>query len=223
MKTPTYYRAPLRSRAAITAWLINRADHSRRCYGPFVYNVKLRRLDTSFGTALANARSGSDLACESERYLAECRARWDDEMERAFEIATEGACERVTGDDAHRLLWNGNRTLAEWEFAGRSGGWLVLASFDGVKFSDALRYSDLPELLAERPFAWLRDLYRFLVQCDHDFKRPESEVEYLAASFFFNNCVEDIATDAQIAAKDAARRFEADERAHWEARDLVTA
>jgi hypothetical protein len=223
MKTPKNYRAPLRSRQAITAWLLDRANNSRRNYAPFVYDVKLRHLNTDFEHAAKLARDSGSLPCDSERYLAECRALWDNgSSETAFECGTETACENVLEQDTNRMLWNGNKAVAEWEFAGRSGGWLVLKEFDGVTFSDALRHADLPEILAEQSCSWLRNLYRFLIQCDHDFRRPETEVEYQAAGWFFNNAVDRIKTDAELQAEESATKAEQAERAHWEARDTVT-
>lgn len=219
-KTPAGYVAPLRSRTQIVAWLLDRAKSNRRPgYGMFCYDVKLRRLDTSFARALKLGREAGHVAAdESPRYLAALEARWDEVMETAFELGTQDACESVMDNDTNRMLWDGDRAIADWEFNGRSGGWLCLKRFEGVE----LGAFDPADLFAESGYRWLRNLYRFLVQCDHDFRRPESEVEYLAADYFFANRIDDIPTDTAIASEQAAALAESAERAHWEARDTVT-
>jgi hypothetical protein len=225
-KTPAGYVAPLRSRAAIVAWLLARAEsNSRPSYGLFCYNVKLYRLNTDFSHAVKLAKESGVLACESDRYLAECQALWDNgSSETAFEVGTQDACESVTDDDSNRMLWDGSGAIAEWEFNGRSGGWLCLKEFDGVNLSamDRHEFEAFTEPGMGASFPWLRNLYRFLVQCDHDFRRPESEVEYQAAGWFFANAVHGIKTDAELQAEQYAAMAESAERSHWEARDTVT-
>lgn len=225
MKTPEYYRAPLKSREQITAWLLSRAQENRRpAYGVFCYDVKLHNLNVCFEHAWKTAKDAGILPCESTRYKEECRALWDSKRETAFEVGTQDACERVLSDDTNRILWDGSAAIAEWEFNGRSGGWLCLKEFGGVNLSGMDRHEFETFLEPDgASYSWLRNLYRFLVQCDHDFRRPESEVEYLAASWFFCNAVDGIKTDAQLQAEQAAEDAENAERAHWEARDTVTA
>ncbi len=183
-KRPSYYSAPLKSRAAIVAWLLERADaNPRKSYGLFCYNVKLHRLNTDFERAWRNALEGGYLPCTSLRFKEACRALWDNgSSETAFEVGAQDAASNVVDDDGYRMLWDGDRAIAEWDIAGRSGGWLVLKSFDGVSLGEMDRHEFEAFMEPDgASYNWLRNLYRFLVQCDHDFRRPESEVEYIAA------------------------------------------
>ena len=230
-KTPAGYAAPLKSRAAIIAWLTDRALTDRgRHHGLFTFDVKLHHLKTDFTYLCGLARKNGDLpANASPRYMAAVEAVYDESRDAIWEAATEDACRQVTEDDTNRMLWDGSGTVAEWEFAGRSGGWLVLTEFDGVKFAEAIRASCMnqtdwaAEFFAETGYKYLRNLYRFLLQCAHDFRRPESDVEYSAAFNLFANFAHEVETDEQEAARIVTENAEATERAHWEARDTVTA
>ncbi len=222
MKTPPCYVAPLKSRAAICAWLLERANHSRRMYGVFCYDVKLLNLDTSFALVLKNGVDAGHVSkTASPRYLAALAERWEETKETAFDLGTQDACEAVLDTDTNRILWNGNEVVAQWQFEGRSGGWLVLKSFEGVDLH-AYEASELFGPENESGFNWLRRLYRFLIQCDHDFSRPETEVEYLAADYFFANRIDDILTDSVLAERETKRAKEIAEREYWEAREVVT-
>lgn len=224
MKTPKHYRAPLRSRAKILAWLVDRAESNpRKAYGLFCYNVKLHNLNTDFAHLCELARNAGELAPDaSPRYLAAVEAVYNDKSEAVFEAATEAARESVVNDDTHRMLWDGSGAIAEWTFDGRSGGWLVLKEFGGADLSGPLQYTDAAGFLSDMPYPWLRRLYRFLIQCDHDFRNPESEVEYQAAFNLFANFARRVETDKQAAEREAAEAREQAEREHWEARDTAT-
>lgn len=191
-KTPAYYRAPLTKRADIVSWLVDRATHEngRPGYGPFTFNVKCYDADLSFGNLVAVI--GSEIPSDSIRYLAECRAKLQGmNNDDLWNEAAQDACENVTAGEISRMLWNGSAPIAKWEFAGRSGGWLTLTSFDGIKLAP----HDGEYILTdpETPYRWLHRLYRFLVQCTHDFRREavKREVEYKAAfNFFLNHCMD---------------------------------
>jgi len=220
-KIPPGYAAPLKSRAAIVAFLTERAnDNPRKGYGLFTYNVKLRNLRDSFTDLCKVAREAGELAPDaSPRYLAEVEDIYNDQRETIWDQAIEDAGESVLNDVGNRMLWDGPaEEIADWELAGRSGGWLALKRFDGVDLSKCD-----PEQFTEFPYEWLRRLYRFLIQCDHDFRRPESEVEYKAAFSLFQNYARGVKTDEQQAEIEAAAEREASERAYWETRDMVTA
>lgn len=202
-KTPLGYRAPLKSRDGITAFLIERAvdGNPRRSYGPFVWNIKAHLVDLSFDHLLKLAQDGEILdevgTDPSPRWLDACRAIYTEHEAHLWDWAVESARMTVDGGDTFNRLWDGDKKLAAWGFDGRSGGWLVLKSFDGVTFTDALQYADMAEVLAEQPFAWLRNLYRFVIQCDRDF-RPEAvlgEVEYQAAWILFVNLCDRVESD----------------------------
>ena len=209
-KTPIGYVAPLRSRAAITAWLLNAVEaNSRPGYGMFTYDVKLHRLKTDFAHLAKLAKENGELASESPRYLAECEAIYNDNENSVWDTATEDAQNDVLEDVGYRMLWDGDaEAIADWGFEGRSNGWLALKRFEGVE----LGAFDAAELFAGSSFSFLRNLYRFLVQCNHDFRRPESEVEYKAAFSLFCNLCHNVKTDEEIEASDKQTANEAAER-----------
>lgn len=227
-KTPAGYVAPLKSRAVIVAWLLERAKaNPRKNYGLFTYSVKLHSLNTDFAHLCKLARESGELAADaSPRYLAAVEAVYKDKERTIWEDAEDSARRSVTDDDSNRMHWDGDGPVAEWTFDGRSGGWLVLEEFDAIKLSgrnsvDA-EYISTPPADGGPSYNWLRNLYRFLIQCDHDFRRPESEVEHQAAFTLFANFCSEVETDEQAAKREAAERAEAAERLHWEARDTVT-
>ncbi len=80
------------------------------------------------------------------------------------------------------------------------------------------------DLLETLDFRTLRRLYRFIVQCLHDFRREgvRSEIEWQAAFHLFANVCRNVESDEAEAARHEAESAEAAERAHWEARDTVT-
>ncbi len=220
-KTPTYYRAPLKSRAEIVAFLTT-AQNSRPAYGLFAFNVKVHSTDLSFDhlTKLA-IESGELSASVSKRYLDACRELHNEQ--KLYDWATESARDGVMDCETYSMLWDGNGAIANWEFNGRSGGWLVLTEFEGIKLAGRsldFTYSDLADL----PFPQLRRLYRFIVQCQHDFNpgNVRSEVEYQAAFDLFSNVCANVETDEDAATREAREAREAEERAHWEQRDTVT-
>lgn len=219
-RTPPGYRAPLRSRAAITAWLQSRIrQNSRPAYGLFTFNVKLHHLKTDFAHLTQLFISSGEISNPSPRYLREVEAVYATDYDAIWQAAEETARDHVKNDSTARMLWNGEKEIAEWEFAGRSGGWLVLTEFDGTNLAGLDS-----DWLQDCSFRYLRNLYRFLVQCSYDFRRPESEVEYQAAFMLFANYAEaaGVLTDEQHAEKEASEAREAAEREQWEARGVIT-
>jgi hypothetical protein len=83
------------------------------------------------------------------------------------------------------MLWDGDKAIAEWSFGGRSSGWLCLIGFENhaIECADDLKGLEYP---------MLRRLYRFIVQCGHDFRSEaiHREVEYQAAFNLFANACE---------------------------------
>lgn len=196
MKTPSYYRAPLTKRAAIIAWLLARPN-SRPSYGLFTFNVKIYNVDLSFDNL---AKQDVGVPDQSARYLAECRKRHNEN--ELYDMAIEDMRDSINDTDSYRMLWDGEANqIAEWTFDGRSGGWLVLKSFDDKDLENLARDYDLADILEDASYVWLRRLYRFLVQCDHDFRREAlvCELVYQAAFNFFHNVCSDVLTDAQAA------------------------
>lgn len=218
-KTPPQYITPLRSKSEILAFL-KIAANARPQYGLFAFNVKVYRADLSFANLVEIGQTMGEIdenvsAC----YLAECQKRYDEE--NLYNIAIENARNSVVEDDLYRMMWDGSKPVAEWSFEGRSGGWLVLQFFEGLPLTpDAFGEDDLDDL----SFLTLRRLYRFIVQCLHDF-RPEAvrgEIEHQASFILFQNLCTDIETDKEVTKREARERAETLERLAWEERDVMT-
>lgn len=93
------------------------------------------------------------------------------------------------GDDGYSMLPDGSPVVALFAFMGRSGGWLVLTSFNG-HLLDA-EAQGTARTWEHWDFQTLVRLYKFLVMLSHDL-RPEAvrhmvEAE-VAGSFFANVC-----------------------------------
>jgi hypothetical protein len=193
-KPPEKYRAPLRQRAAIERYLLARTP--RRGFW-FAFNVKAGAARLDFPTLLARHRASGyadEWALSQPDYMAAVRELHASTREATlWEWGTEDACRSVEDSDAFTHLWDGTDVHVKWGFAGRSGGWLVMAEYDGHNLRDRspnemaawVRVFDYPDLMT---------LYKFVVQCEADFT-PEaaaSEVEYQAAFNFFCNACQDI-------------------------------
>lgn len=205
-KKPACYAAPLRSRKAQVAWLLDHKTH----HGFLSWNVKLYHVNLDFDHLLeiykkkCLAYHGA-VGQEPEiprrftdaKWLAEARAKHEEVKENLFEWGVEDACRNINDGDGYQELWNGKKFNVEYAFVGRSNGHLVIQKFDGMDMdSDSLERALTDEddpMTAEH----VRDLYQFVVQCDHDFSNQNAndEVEYMAASSFFDNVCNDIELD----------------------------
>lgn len=183
-RAPAKYRAPLKTRKAILAFLSGRSYYSRigdnQYY--FCWNIKAYA-DLDFDHLLEVYRSElSERQLQDTQWLAQCREVYEKNKETLWNWAIEDAQENTTGGDTYRMLWDGTFVNVELGFHGRQGGWLCLESFRGARIE---RESDLEELDTKE----LRLLYRYVVQCNADFTQDAArqEVEYQAASTLFNN------------------------------------
>jgi hypothetical protein len=100
---------------------------------------------------------------------------------------TGGSDDGEPDDDAWNMLWDGTHVDARLGFGGRSGGWLVLTWFQG-------HLMDADCDLSEWDYKTLRQLSEYVTWAKHCIKKPEDEVEYLAASTFFCNICHKIQT-----------------------------
>ncbi len=101
---------------------------------------------------------------------------------------------RHVDDDTYQCLWDGTELDVEYQFEGRSGGWLLMTKFNGMNLTRIDRHDFETALLDTLSYESLRNLYQLVVQNDHDF-RPEAvidEIEYQAAFNFFENACGDI-------------------------------
>ena len=204
-KTPAGYVAPLRSKAAILAFLGDcplTDDRGGYNYNHenylFCFNVKVHAsVDLSFDTLLAKAVEMGELdkarAADSV-WVKQAREAYDKYgEEELYNLAIEDCQKSVHDCDSYKMLWNGTGAIADWAFLGRSGGWLCLTEFDGIKMDGFGK-----EELAELDFKTLNRLYRFIVQRGHDFREEAivNEIQFNAAfSLFANLCSDCEATE----------------------------
>jgi hypothetical protein len=170
-KQPLPYTFPLKSRAAIAAFL----DRNGRFYGTryrFCWNVKCY-----------DARFDSDTL---RRIFPAFDKKYDTDWNQFLE---DMAPFWVWREDATRYLLEGGwcsypgNDQGDWEFdlEGRSGGWLVLTKWRGRSVNDLTAEEFLdPE---QWPWADLVAFYRGIVCADVDFtpEKASQELEFQAA------------------------------------------
>ena len=159
------YTYPHRSRAGMTAYIVDRTAHSdyHTTY-PICWNVKVYSADWSghAGDETVNARFDK---------------AWDEYMNDNPEFSS------MIFEDAGRTFSEGEYTTypgddqGDWRFGffGRSGGWLALTEWTGTKLYG--RDFDLAEFCAALSFTELRILYRALRCMDADITRDKVNEE----------------------------------------------
>lgn len=220
IKMPEYYRAPLKSKRDIIDWItsnFNRPYYDRNDGSWFHWDVSVPyKTDLSFDRLLEILDWGyigdSDFV-PKEQIIAALRQRYEDngpDEYTLWDCAVDNARESVRDDDGYKMLWDGTDVGAEWWFLGRNGKHLCLAKFDGCDISRRIGDQDLVEYLEDlHTDGKLHTLYKFLVQCNHDFK-PEyvqETVEYAAAFDLFVNFLN---------AEEVVKELEAEAQLHME-------
>ncbi len=177
MAIPEYYRAPLRSRKKIIAFF-----RDRRVYNGFQFwwNVKVRSLDLSLQHLYSVYRSNGDSISDDQANIAN-QVYDQTDMEELCDRAIEFTRTNVVDNDGYNTLYDGTELSVVFEFQGRSGGQLVLTEFEGVRLLDWFDE-------CSGDFVWLKKLYKFIVQCDHDFSPAlvKREIEWQVAFIFFD-------------------------------------
>ena len=203
---PNVFVPPLRTRADMTAFLLTcdsgiRSRHYFHHDGVFrfSFNVKLYGgLDFSFDHLLEvfkKYEGNSEL--EDADYVQRLREKFIEEFgsdgddantTKLWEWAIEDA-QRPFIEGNYNILPNGTEVKLEWNFLGRSSGWLVLTKFEGYD----LEGTD-EELITSMPFKDLRKLYQLVATTEQQWAgtAPEREVEFLAAFTFFHNLAIDV-------------------------------
>ena len=215
IKKPDYYKATLKSRKDITAFIFDAT--SQRYYDhrphPFCFNVKLHGLDLSFDNLLKKwiAYEGESTYQRNDDWLTAVKAKYAEIGEETlYEWGIEDASRAyVSGrdgtpdDDGTRTLWDGTELDVKYSFEGRSGGWLSLNEFEGFKFVERDYGADYWRRVMEKTdeeddinmdYKTLRKLYLLIVQLKHDLRSEavSAEVEHQAAFNFFANACSDI-------------------------------
>lgn len=179
---PAYYASPLKSRKDIIAFLVN--ESNRRYYDrayAFCFNVKCYRTDFSYENLLVKAREYEQLnKNQAKRFKIVLEGMdqnelWSQAIDDARMAFDKG------NDETHFGLWDGTTVPVEYEFVGRSGGWLAISKFAGYKLEDI-------EELDEMDYKTLRLLYRHVIHLKHDLKPVDSQVEFCAAWVVYSQC-----------------------------------
>jgi len=207
MKTPEYYKAPLRKKADIIQFLLkqaNRRHYDRRAF-LFCFDVKIYNLDLSFDNLLKVAKEHGDIDnLDDVMFLAGAKEQFAEHENILFDWAIEDARETFTGrqgpnyyrpdDDGFNMLWDGTEIDVEFAFLGRSGGWLCITHWEGVALESEENLNDFS-------YKQLRALYRYIVMLQADLKRhtPSARVEEKAAWALFVNLCSDVVTSTEAA------------------------
>jgi hypothetical protein len=212
MKTtkPAYLNPPCgKSRASLITWLDSfqgRRWHHEGAFR-FCWNVKAYHTDLSFDNLVKRHREAGNSLDVSERWMNEARELYGENEGNLWEWGCEDACSTFVGkcrDDAYRMLWNGKSVRTEFQFCGRSGGWLCLESFEGIRLDAEIDLSELE-------YRTLRDLAEIVQFVSHTTEgtKPEQAIETAAAwTFFVNICESEITSDEDLA-KEAAESQDA--------------
>lgn len=205
MKTPEYFRTPLRSRLEIADYIFSVTN--QRYYDndahPFCFDVKLRRLDLSFDHLLKVFKKHNpetEITDEVMERAKQCAEEGDIVYERAVEEAQYhfvGGPKGMPGSDAYRTVFDGREFDVKFSFEGRSGGWLSLNCFEGFDFTKAdaeywrkVLDGEKDEDVEQMDYKTLCNLYAFIVMLKRTTDQAEKEIEYIAASNIFFTVME---------------------------------
>jgi hypothetical protein len=209
MTVPAEYTTPLTARAEIANYLMNRRSRSYQDHGHllFTFNVKVYSPDLSFAHLLdLHRQSGYGDGHVADAYwVEEARQRHaETDQDHLIEWALEDAGRLVTDSDCYTHLYDGTAVEVGFAFVGRSGGWIALTEFEGIKMIDPehLRAlfkgdQDDDDTLSDES---LHRLYALIRMLEHDLtpQKAQAEVEYQAAFAFFVNVCGDIPTSDML-------------------------
>jgi hypothetical protein len=138
-QTPDYYKAPLKSRADIAAFLAKQKSYgSWNDYCRFVWDVKLYGVCLEYDHLLEIHKKSGYCSLDNIDDPAVQKLyhkHYKGEEDNLYEIAVEDAWEDVNGSDCYTHLYDGTNCDAKFASYGRSGGYIGLNGF--LKYSDA--------------------------------------------------------------------------------------
>jgi hypothetical protein len=168
------YSFPLSTKREIIEFLAAHSGHAANTYDfALSWNIKVRSLDTS----LEKYR-------EEFEFDAQFDAKWEKLCETDeslfWNACSDGLSQWIEGDYA---IYPGvNDGKYEFHTAGRSGGHLVLTKMFGSNMIFKGRHEYVEWLENDATDSELVELYKLVVNCDHDLARPRDEVEYQLAT-----------------------------------------
>jgi len=178
MKRPSYYDTPLVRKGEIIDFIFDKV-YSRQydTPHPICFDVKCRNLDLSFGNLCGYYQSNW-----STDWLSEAYQKYNDAEEN------NGGHDEIAIEEARNVFYEKDtfKTIASWDqdidvqynFVGRSGGWLSIDKFEGYDFTNGASIRELP-------YGVLRRLYKLIVILLHDLRNPNRFVEETYAHYLF--------------------------------------
>ena len=138
LKTPSYYRTPLRSRRDLAAFLesiggyYSTYGHHGRSY--FAFNVKCYSARLDFEHLIQVYRNGGyygdgETWLDNVEWLEQARAEHEEVERHLFDWGIEDASRLVTDSDCYNHLYDGTKFEVEYTRMGRSGGYLGIRRF----------------------------------------------------------------------------------------------
>jgi hypothetical protein len=194
------YTYALKSRKAITEFLIDHENYYRSMStcSPLAWNVKAYGVNLDFDHLVEVYRKseGGDWL-DFPEWAIPAELVYNEYKDRLFDCAIESCRFTVQDSDAYTTLWSGKSVDVEYNFTGRSGGYVIIEKHNGTDLTRISR-DEFPDYLDRMDFADLLDLYKLVVQNDRDFRREavESEVEYQAAFTLIENLCGDVVRPA---------------------------
>ena len=218
-RKPAFYRTPLRSRKDIAAYLASVGGyygHNGQSY--FGFNVKCYGVRLDFDHLIEVYRTSGESGpgqtwLDNPEWLEQAQRTYAEVEDHLFDQGVEDACRIVTDSDAYTHLYDGTKIEVEYDWMGRSGGYIGIARFKGFDFAadqcrdywheifrgnphrrDTADWLDWERTYPTMSYATLRRLYALVVMLSHDFT-PEAataEVEHQAAYQFIEGACQDI-------------------------------
>lgn len=199
-------------RRAIADYLLNRRSRYYQGHGTllFCFPVKIGHLDITFEHLLDLYRRmgyGPDKVSDPG-WVKEARQRYEiTDPNDLYALAVEDARLQVSESNVFRHLDDGTPVAVDYAFVGRSGGWVALTEFEGLKLTDPERLrclfhgdtgqagDDGEDYMDDDTLGKLYRLVRMLEQ-ELSGTKTRQEVEYQAAFALFEVFCSDIPTAA---------------------------
>ncbi len=222
MKTPSYYRTPLRSRKDIADYLASiggyYSTYDRQGRSYFSFNVKCHGARLDFDRLIEVYRNGGyygdgETWLDNPEWLEQARAKHEEVERHLFDWGIEDAARLITDSDCYNHLYDGTKVEVEYVWMGRSGGYLGIRRFYGFDFSkdedrdhwnevfkgnphrlDTSGWIDWDRTFPTMAYPLLRKLYALVVMLAYDLtpEKATAEVEHHAAFRFVEGACSDI-------------------------------
>ena len=222
LKSPSYYRTPLRSRKDIADFLASvggyYSTYGRQGRSYFAFNVKCHGVRLDFEHLVETFRNAGYYAdgetwLDNPEWIEQARAKHEEVERHLFDWGIEDADRLITDSDCYNYLFDGTKVEVEYTWMGRSGGYLGIRRFYGFDFSKDEDRDYWHEVFKGNPhrsgtsdwiewdrayptmdYSTLRKLYALVVMLAYDLtpEKASAEVEHHAAFRFVEGACGDI-------------------------------